>query len=78
VFQSVNITYSEKDPDIAIVIGGDGTFGYYGRIPCIPMLFVGVNDSDILGSKANLAGGYDYLARASTSINSCRYLVDKR
>ena len=43
------------------------------------MLFVGVNDSDILGSKANLAGAsYDYLARALTSINSCRYLVDKR
>jgi hypothetical protein len=40
------------------------------------MLFVG---ADILGSKANLAGAsYDYLARASTSINSCRYLVDKR
>ena len=43
------------------------------------MLFVGVNDSDILGSKANLAGAsYDYLARASTSINSGSYFVDKR
>ena len=39
--------------------------------------FVGVNDSDILGSKANLAS-YDYLARSLTSIKSGRYLVDKR
>jgi hypothetical protein len=43
------------------------------------MLFVGVNDSDILGIKANLAGAsYDYLARALTSIKSGRYFVDKR
>ena len=27
VFQWVIISYSEKDPDIAIVIGGVGTFG---------------------------------------------------
>lgn len=79
VFQSVNIPYSEKDPDIAIVIGGDGTFGYYGRILRIPMLFVGINDPDILGSKAKLAGiSYDYLARALISIKSGRCFVDKR
>ena len=79
VFQSVNISYSEKDPDIAIVIGGDGTFGYYGRILRIPMLFVGINDPDILGSKAKLAGiSYDYLARALISIKSGRCFVDKR
>jgi hypothetical protein len=79
VFQSVNIPYSNKDPDIAIVIGGDGTFGYYGRILRIPMLFVGINDSDILGSKAKLAGvSYDYLARALISIKSGSYFVDKR
>jgi hypothetical protein len=34
------------------------------------MLFVGINDPDILGSKAKLAGiSYDYLARALISIN---------
>lgn len=79
VFQSVNIPYSKKDPDIAIVIGGDGTFGYYGRILRIPMLFVGINDPDILGSKAKLADvSYDYLARALISIKSGSYFVDKR
>ena len=51
-----NIPYSEKDPDIGIVIGKDGTFGYYGRILRIPMLFVGINDPNILGNKAKLAG----------------------
>ena len=51
-----NIPYSEKDPDIGIVIGKDGTFGYYGRILRIPMLFVGINDPNILGNKAKPAG----------------------
>ena len=79
VLESVNIPYSKEDPDIAIVIGGDGTFGYYGRILRIPMLFVGINDPDILGSKAKLAGiSYDYLVRALISIKSGRYFVDKR
>jgi hypothetical protein len=27
---------------MAIVVGGDGTFGYYGKKLHIPMLFVGV------------------------------------
>jgi NAD kinase len=79
VFQSVHISYSEKDPDIAIVIGGDGTFGYYGRMLHVPMLFVGINDPNILGSKAKLASvSYDCLARALISIKSGRYFVDKR
>jgi hypothetical protein len=51
-----NIPYSEKDPDIGIVIGKDSTFGYYGRILHIPMLFVGINDPNILGNRAKLAG----------------------
>ena len=46
VFQWVNISYSEKDPDIAIVIGRDGTFGLSLKILRIPMLFVGINDPD--------------------------------
>jgi hypothetical protein len=43
------------NPDIALVVGGDGTFGYYGKKLQIPMLFVGVIDKDIMGSKARLA-----------------------
>ncbi|HEY9387896.1 MAG TPA: hypothetical protein VIP70_12715, partial [Nitrososphaeraceae archaeon] len=58
---------------------GDGTFGYYGRILHIPMLFVGVNDPDILGSKAKLANVFfDYLARALMDIKSGKYFIDKR
>ena len=55
LIQSAGVSYSSKDPDIAIVAGGDGTFGYYGRTLSIPMLFVGVNDPELLGSKARLA-----------------------
>jgi len=29
VVQSAGITYSNRNPDMAIVVGGDGTFGYY-------------------------------------------------
>ncbi len=54
--------YSPSAPDVAIVVGGDGTFGYYGRILTVPMLFVGVKESDILGKRARLAETmYDYL-----------------
>ena len=75
----MNLSYSEKDPDIAVVVGGDGTFGYYGRILRIPMLFVGVNDPDILGSKAKLAGvSFDDLSKALMCIKLGRYFVDKR
>jgi NAD kinase len=79
VFDSVNLSYSEKDPDIAVVVGGDGTFGYYGRTLRIPMLFVGVNDPDILGSKAKLAAvTFDELSKALMCIKLGRYFVDKR
>lgn len=75
----MNISYSKKDPDIAIVVGGDGTFGYYGRILRIPMLFVGINDPDILGSKAKMAGvSFDDLSKALMCIKLGRYFVDKR
>jgi NAD+ kinase len=45
----------------------------------VSQCFVGINDPDILGSKAKLAGiSYDYLARALISIKSGRCFVDKR
>jgi NAD+ kinase len=31
VTQGNGISYSNKNPDVAVVVGGDGTFGYYGR-----------------------------------------------
>ena len=53
--QSAGLVYSQNEPDIAIVVGGDGTFGYYRRILEVPMLYVGVKEYDLLGSKARLA-----------------------
>jgi hypothetical protein len=72
-------SYSEKHPDIAIVVGGDGTFSYYGRTLSIPMLFVGVNDQDILGSKARLAHiFFNDLAKSLVAIKEGRYFIDER
>jgi len=78
--QSAGLLYSPNEPDIAIVVGGDGTFGYYGRILAVPMLFVGVKESDILGSKARLAETmYDCLDKALHDIHADRYwIIEKR
>jgi len=79
VIQSAGITYSNRNPDIAIVVGGDGTFGYYGKKLRIPMLFVGVNDKDIIGSKARLAEVlFEDLPKALDDINNGNYTLDKR
>lgn len=53
--RSLGLQISQSNPDMALVIGGDGTFSYYGRKLPIPMLFVGVPTEDILGSKSRLA-----------------------
>jgi hypothetical protein len=55
IFKGIGINPSSKVPDIAIIVGGDGTFGYFGRKLDIPMLFVGVKDPNPVGSKASLA-----------------------
>ena len=51
----LKVSESPSSADIALVIGGDGTFSYYGRRLSIPLLFVGVFDPDTLGSKNNLS-----------------------
>lgn len=78
--RSAGISYSQEDPDIAIVVGGDGTFGYYGRILSVPLLFVGVQESAVVGSKARLAEVfYNDLAKALHDINDGRYcLIEKK
>lgn len=72
--------YSPDEPDIAIVVGGDGTFGYYGRLLTIPMLFVGIKEADTLGSKARLAEiMLDSLNNALEEIEIGRYqVIEKR
>lgn len=73
------VAYSPSDPDIAIVVGGDGTFGYYGRTLALPLLFVGVHESGILGSKAKLAEVmFDHLGEAVQNIEGGSYLLTKR
>jgi hypothetical protein len=79
VIQSTGVSYSTRDPDIAIVVGGDGTFSYYGRTLSIPMLFVGVNDPDMLGSKAKLAQIlFGDLSKALDDINERKYIIDEK
>lgn len=76
--RSVGLSYSKGEPDVAIVVGGDGTFGYYGRTLSIPMLFVGVKEHNILGSKARLAEiFYDNLGKALKDIETGKYRVDE-
>ena len=79
VVESAGVSYSNRDPDMAIVVGGDGTFGYYGKKLNIPMLFVGVNDNDVLGSKARLAELLiDDLHKALSEIKKGNYRLEKR
>ena len=74
--KSAGISYSQEDPEVAIIVGGDGTFGYYGRTLSIPMLFVGVKEAGVVGSRAKLAETcYDELVRALHDIESDRYSV---
>jgi NAD+ kinase len=77
--QSNGVSYSNKDPDVAVVVGGDGTFGYYGRTLRIPMLFVGSNKKDILGSKAKLAEiSFKDLSIAMADIKHGNYTLERR
>lgn len=78
VVRSAGLSYSKSEPDVAIVVGGDGTFGYYGRTLPIPMLFVGVKEHNILGSKARLAEiFYDNLGKALKDIEAGKYRIDE-
>ena len=73
------VCLSSNKPDVAIVVGGDGTFGYYGRILNIPMLFVGLKEQNVLGSKARLAEIFlEDLPHTITQIERGRYRVESR
>lgn len=78
VLHNAGVSYSKNEPDVAVVIGGDGTFGYYGRTLSIPLLFVGVKDTNILGSKSRLAEiFYDDLGTALRNIEAGKYHVEE-
>jgi NAD+ kinase len=73
------VPHSNKDPDIAVVVGADGTFGYYGRALRIQVLFVASNDKDILGSKAKLVEvSFKDLPTAIADINRGSYTLERR
>lgn len=77
--QRAGVTYSRSNPDVAIVVGGDGTFGYYGRTLEVPLLFVGVHESGVLGSKAKLAEVmFDKLEGALRDIEGGRFAIEER
>ena len=79
IFKGIGINPSSKDPDIAIIVGGDGTFGYFGRKLDIPMLFVGVKDPDPVGSKASLAElFFDKLHYGVRKIEEGNYYIENR
>jgi NAD+ kinase len=77
--EGAGMSFSLKDPEIAVVVGGDGTFGYYGKILSIPMLFVGVREYDMLGSRARLAETtYDNLEKSLYDIQNDNYSITKK
>ncbi len=79
ILQSLDFQVSETAPDIALVIGGDGTFSYYGRKLSIPMLFIGVPTDEILGSKSRLAEiSLQHLTKALRRLVKEKYVVTKR
>ena len=81
ILKSLDLQVSENPSaaDIALVIGGDGTFSHYGRNLSIPLLFVGVHDSNILGSKNRLAEtSFEHLVGALKRIKKGHYRTVKR
>jgi hypothetical protein len=74
LLEAAGIEVTDNRPDVAIVVGGDGVFSYYGRIKSIPLLFVGVRSRTATGSKAYLAETYlERLEGALDHIKKGRY-----
>lgn len=79
ILQSLDLQISEIDPDIALVIGGDGTFSHYGRKLSIPMLFIGVPTDEILGSKSRLAEtSLQNLTKTLRNIAKGNYVISEK
>ena len=67
-----------KNPEIGIVVGGDGVFSRFGRTESVPLLFVGVRSGLVTGSKAYLAAtSYDELPKALSRIAAGNYRVKR-
>jgi len=76
IIANAGVTFSPRQAEFGVVVGGDGVFGYYGRTESIPLLFVGVKSPYATGSKAFLAETYfDELEGALVEIRHGRYKV---
>ena len=68
IFKDCGINPSSKDPDVAIIIGGDGTFGYFGSKASLAELFF---DKLNYGIRKIEEGNYYIENRALISVNYC-------
>lgn len=68
----------ERDPDLGVVVGGDGRFSRYGRSEDIPLLFVGVRSGKPHGSKAHMAHAMlDELPKVLERVKEGQYRIEK-
>jgi len=76
ILESAGVTVSLRNPDVGVVIGGDGVFSEFGRNEPMPLLFVGVRSKRATGSKAFLASIYfDELSATMREMQSGRYRI---
>jgi hypothetical protein len=76
MIRDAGIEVTQRDPDLGVVVGGDGIFSDYGRLISIPLLFVGVRSAETTASKGYLAEvHFDRLPEALEEIKRNRYRV---
>jgi NAD+ kinase len=75
-FKKAGVHVTQRNPEVGVVVGGDGIFSDYGRLISIPLLFVGVRSTETTASKGYLAEvHFDRLAEALNEIKQKRYRV---
>jgi hypothetical protein len=78
VVRDAGMQVATSNPDIGIVVGGDGVFSRYGRTESVPLLFVGVRSGLATGSKAYLAAvSFDELLGALARISAGNYRLKR-
>jgi hypothetical protein len=76
MIRDAGIEVTQREPDLGVVVGGDGIFSDYGRLFSIPLLFVGVRSAETTASKGYLAAvHFDRLSEALEAIKRKRYSV---
>jgi NAD+ kinase len=76
MLKEAGIAFSDRAPDLGVVVGGDGIFSHYGRLASFPLLFVSVRSSDPTASKGYLAAvNLDGLPKALKQVAKGDYEV---